>query len=114
MADEFAFLNLNFFTKAEVYPGSIGTFRYRFKRSGWTGDGQLQVWVYENICFELAKDVETAVFPWTEAGVEDLRSWLYEKLRQRGSKPYRIPFPPAPPADSNPTADDGASAKETP
>ena len=36
----FDFLNMAFFTKAAIYPGSVGTFRYRFKRDGWTdGDG---------------------------------------------------------------------------
>ena len=63
MESKFDFLNLQFFTKAAVYPGSIGTFRYRFQRTGWMNDGTIQVWVYENISFELA---------------------------QRGSQPYRI------------------------
>ena len=66
MESKFDFLNLQFFTKAEVYPGSIGTFRYRFQRTGWMNDGTIQVWVYENISFELAQDVETENFPWTE------------------------------------------------
>ena len=52
MESKFDFLNLQFFTKAEVYPGSIGTFRYRFQRSGWMNDGTIQVWVYENISFK--------------------------------------------------------------
>ena len=94
MAHEFDFLNLNFFTKAKAYPGSIGTFRYRFAREGWIGDGTLQAWVYENISFELAQEIETESFPWTEEGVEALRQWLYQKLEERGSEPYRIPFPP--------------------
>ena len=54
----FDHLNVAFFTKAAIYPGSIGTFRYRFQREGWTdGKGVLTVWVYENTSFELAKDV---------------------------------------------------------
>ena len=57
MESGFAFLNSGFFTKAEVYPGSLGTFRYRFKREGWTGGGKIQAWVYENTSFELAKDI---------------------------------------------------------
>ena len=77
MEGKFDFLNLQFFTKASVYPGSIGTFRYRFQRTGWMNDGTIQVWVYENISFELAQDVETETFPWTEEGVE-------------ASEPYRI------------------------
>ena len=88
----FAFLNSGFFTKAEVYPGSLGTFRYRFKREGWTGGGKIQAWVYENTSFELAKDIETETFDWTEEGVAALRDWLDRKLRERGTEPYRIPY----------------------
>ena len=44
----FDHLNVAFFTKAAIYPGSIGTFRYRFQREGWTdGKGTLTVWVYD-------------------------------------------------------------------
>lgn len=96
MSGPFDYLSVPFFTKAAVFPASLGTFRYRFQRSSWYDreDGQIQVWVYENVAFELAEDVETAVFPWTEAGVEQIRQWLEEKLRQRGSQPYYIPYPP--------------------
>ena len=65
---DFSFLTPGFFAKAEVYPGSLGTFRYRFQRNGKIGEGSLQVWVYENTSFELAKDTETETFPWTEEG----------------------------------------------
>lgn len=95
MDTAFTFLTPDFFTKASVFPGSLGTFRYRFQRTGWIGDGQLQAWVYENISFELAKDVETETFPWTEEGVAALREWLLQKLAERGTEPYRIPYPPA-------------------
>ena len=70
MESSFSFLNSGFFTKAEVYPGSLGTFRYRFKREGWIGSGRIQAWVYENTCFELAEHIETETFDWTEEGVE--------------------------------------------
>lgn len=90
----FDFLTMDFFTRAEVFPASLGTFRYRFRRSGWIGGGEIQVWVYENICFELAKDVESETFPWTEEGLEAMKGWLREKLERRGSQPYRIPYPP--------------------
>ena len=33
----FDHLNVAFFTKASIYPGSIGTFRYRFQREGRKG-----------------------------------------------------------------------------
>ncbi len=93
MESSFSFLNSGFFTKAEVYPGSLGTFRYRFKREGWIGSGRIQAWVYENTCFELAEHIETETFDWTEEGVETLRSWLDRKLSERGTEPYRIPIP---------------------
>ena len=31
--------------------------------------------------------------PRTEEGVEALRQWLTEKVRQRGAELYRIPYP---------------------
>lgn len=90
----FDHLNVAFFTKAAIYPGSVGTFRYRFQREGWTdGKGTLTVWVYENTSFELAHDVESQTFPWTEEGVEQVKAWLEEKLAERGTQPYFIPYP---------------------
>ena len=86
----FDFLTLNFLQKAEVYPGSLGTFRYRLKREGKANNGSIQAWVYENICFEKAQDIETETFPWTPEGMEALRNWLEQKLEERGSQPYGI------------------------
>ena len=54
----------------------------------------IQGWVYENPRFELAQNVETETFPWTEEGVEQIRVWLEQKLTERGTEPYRIPYPP--------------------
>ena len=99
MENAFDFLTLDVFTRAEVFPGSLGTFRYRFQRTGWVGGGSLQAWVYENVSFELAKDVETETFPWTEEGTAALRAWLSQKLAERGTEPYRIPYPPKEPAE---------------
>ena len=79
MERQFEFLTVQFFTKASVYPGKP--------------DSTIQVWVYENVSFELAQDVETKTFPWTEEGVEQIKDWLNEKLAQRGTEPYRIPYP---------------------
>ena len=76
MSEHFAFLDMNFFTRASVFPGSIGTFRYRFQRTDWIGDGSIQAWVYENTSFELAKDVETETFSWTPEGVEKIKNYL--------------------------------------
>ena len=94
MNGNFDFLNMSFFSLVSVYPGSLGTFRYRFQRTGWMGDGSIQAWVYENTSFELAQNVETETFPWTEEGVEQIRVWLEQKLTERGTEPYRIPYPP--------------------
>lgn len=87
----FSFLTFHFLQKAEVYPGSIGTFRYRLPAGpGKAGDGQIQGWVYENVCFELAQDVETVTVPWDGGGRGFPRTWLEERLRERGSEPYSI------------------------
>ena len=53
-------------------------------------DGSIQAWVYENICFEKARQIETETFPWTEEGMASLRAWLNEKLRERGSATYSV------------------------
>lgn len=90
METSFGFLSMQFFTKAEVFPGSLGTFRYRFQRTGWIGSGSIQAWAYENVSFELARDAKTETFPWTEEGVAALRMWLEQKLSERGAQPYRI------------------------
>ena len=97
MNPDFQFLSVSFFTKAEIYPGSVGSFRYRFQRFSWPGndDAHIQAWVYENICFEQAQDIETETFAWTEEGVAALRAWLTERAQARGVHPYRIPYPPA-------------------
>ena len=92
MEQHFAFLDMNFFTRAAIYPGSLGTFRYRFQRTGWMGDGSIQAWVYENTSFELAQQIETESFNWTEDGIAALKKWLEQKLEERGSEPYRIPY----------------------
>lgn len=94
MEDAFGFLNAEFFKRAAVFPGSVGSFRYRFQTEGRRDEGRIQAWVYENVCFELAKDAETETFPWTEEGVTALKDWLGKKLAERGAEPYRIPYPP--------------------
>ncbi|MBQ9493879.1 MAG: hypothetical protein IJR54_09150 [Oscillibacter sp.] len=94
MKPDFDFLSVSFFTKAEIYPGSIGSFRYRFQRFSWPGkeDAHIQAWVYENICFEQARNIETKNFAWTPEGVQELRAWLETKLQERGAPPYRVPY----------------------
>ena len=95
MEPDFDFLSVSFFTKAKVYPGSLGTFRYRFERFSWPGkeDARIQAWVYENTCFEQAQHIETETFSWNPDGVQALRAWLETKVRERGAEPYRIPYP---------------------
>jgi hypothetical protein len=39
------------------------------------------------------QEIETETFPWTEEGVEQIKAWLEEKLKERGTEPYRIPYP---------------------
>lgn len=95
LESDFSFLTADFFLKAETFPGSLGSFRYRFQRTGKKDDGSIQAWVYENVSFELAQDVETETFPWSEEGAAALRAWLMEKVRTRGAEPYRIPYPAA-------------------
>ena len=71
MESSFSFLNSGFFTKAEVYPGSLGTFRYRFKREGWIGSGRIQAWVYApgwtTNCQSAARSPTASPFPGSEA-----------------------------------------------
>lgn len=86
----FAFITLTVPKRAPVFPGSVGTFRYRLVRDGKAGEGTIQASVYENICFEKARDIETETFPWTEEGMAQIRSWLSEKLRERGVEPFSI------------------------
>lgn len=106
---DFSFLTSQFFRKASIYPGSLGAFRYRFQQTGKPDNGSLQAWVYENISFELAQEVETETFPWTEEGVAAIKEWLGQKLAERGTEPYRIPYPP--PAEAGPGG--AESAPET-
>lgn len=42
MEDPFAFLTLDFLKKSEIFPGSLGTFRYRFQRTGKVNDGTIR------------------------------------------------------------------------
>lgn len=88
--DPFAFLTLTVPKRAPVFPGSVGTFRYRLVRSGRENEGTIEASVYENICFEKAQNIETQTFPWSEDGMAQIRAWLAEKLRERGAQPFTI------------------------
>lgn len=88
--DPFAFLTLTVPKRAPVFPGSVGTFRYRLVRSGKENEGTIEASVYENICFEKAQNIETQTFPWSEDGMAQIRAWLAEKLRERGVQPFTI------------------------
>ena len=37
--------------------------------------------------------MESQTFPWTEEGVEQVKAWLEQKLEERGTQPYFIPYP---------------------
>lgn len=88
--DPFAFLTLTVPKRAPVFPGSVGTFRYRLVRSGKENEGTIEASAYENICFEKAQNIETQTFPWSEDGMAQIRAWLAEKLRERGAQPFTI------------------------
>ncbi|WP_295858128.1 hypothetical protein [uncultured Oscillibacter sp.] len=88
--DPFAFLTLTVPKRAPVFPGSVGTFRYRLVRSGRENEGTIEASVYENICFEKAQNIETQTFPWSEDGMAQIRAWLAEKLRERSAQPFTI------------------------
>ena len=88
--DPFAFLTLTVPKRAPVFPGSVGTFRYRLVRSGKENEGTIEASVYENICFEKAQNIETQTFPWSEDGMAQIRAWLAEKLRERGAQSFTI------------------------
>lgn len=75
MHPDFAQLTVQWFKRAYVYTGSIGEFRYRFKRDGET----LSIATYTHLCYEAANDVEECEFPWTEEGVEAIKAHLQQK-----------------------------------
>jgi len=88
--DPFALITMTIPKRAPVFPGSVGTFRYRLVRDGKAGEGTVQASVYENICFEKAKHIETESFPWTEEGMAQIRAWRNQKLQERGTQPFSI------------------------
>ena len=47
MEDPFAFLTLDFLKKSEIFPGSLGTFRYRFQRMGKVNERQADTYPYD-------------------------------------------------------------------
>lgn len=77
MHPQFAVLTPHWFKRAYVYTGSIGEFRYRFRR-GKAGEPLLAS-VYTNLCYEAATDIEEREYPLTDEGVAELRQWLQEK-----------------------------------
>lgn len=91
MEDPFAFLTLNFLKKSEIFSRLPRHLPLPLPADG-KGEPMApsQAWVYENICFEKAQHIETETFPWTEEGMASLRSWLNERLRERGSELYRV------------------------
>ncbi len=88
MHERFQQLTPRWFHRAHVYVGSIGPcfhdFRYRFAQDDKAQT--ITASTYTDKCFELAQDVETREFPWTEEGVEELKLWLDEKYRQWESR----------------------------
>lgn len=84
MHKQFEELSPNWFHRAHVYTGSIGSFgndfRYRFVPES---DAKIiRVAIYTNTCYELATDIEESQFSWDEAGVDELKKWLQEKYEE--------------------------------
>ena len=76
MHPQFQELTPQWFKRAFVYTGSIGDFRYRFAHDD---KETLHAAVYTRLCYEAASDVVRQDFPWTEEGVQQLKSWLQER-----------------------------------
>ena len=81
MLDTFEKMNPNWFNRAYVYTGSVDNmFRFRIAQIQTDDKGVLlQAAAYTELCYELATDVETAEFPWDDAGVEALKQWLQSR-----------------------------------
>ena len=77
MHPQFSVLTPHWFKRAYVYTGSIGEFRYRFRRG--KKDEPLLASVYTNVCYEAATDIEEREYPLTDEGVAQLQQWLQEK-----------------------------------
>ena len=73
MHPQFQPLTPRWFYRAHVYTGSIGDFRYRFAQ---VGKEAICASVYSKVCYEVADDVESREFPWTEEGVKALQEWV--------------------------------------
>ncbi len=78
MEEIFAQMTPGWFNRAYVYNGSVGqTFRFRCQQTKTeTGDPAIKASAYTRLCYELAQDVTERIFPWDEAGVEELKAWL--------------------------------------
>ena len=73
MHPQFQDYTVQWFKRAYVYTGSIGDFRYRFAHDDET---TLHAAVYSKVCYELADDVVSQDFPWTDEGVKALQAWV--------------------------------------
>ncbi len=79
MHPQFQPLTPQWFRRAYNYTGSIGDFRYRYFHDD---EKTLHVSVYSKVCFELADDVESRDFPWTDEGVRELQIWIQGKYEE--------------------------------
>ena len=79
MHPQFQPLTPQWFKRAYIYTGSIGDFRYRFAHDN---EETLHVSVYSKVCFELADDVVSRDFPWTDEGVAALQQWVQERYEE--------------------------------
>ena len=70
--EQFQPLTVQWFKRAFVYTGSIGDFRYRYA----TDKTVIHAATYSVYCYEAAQDKTEKDFPWTEDGVEELKTWM--------------------------------------
>ena len=83
MHPQFQPLTPQWFKRAYNYTGSIGDFRYRYFHDN---EETLHVSVYSKVCFELADDVVSRDFHWTEEGVRELQTWIQGKYEAFAAK----------------------------
>ena len=85
----FSVMDERWFHRAFVYTGSVTDreknldFRYRYEQVKGDDGDELKASTYSDLCYELAQDVEEETFPWTDEGVEALKTWYqsqYEKF----------------------------------
>ena len=71
----------DFFSNKNAYTGSAGRLRYLIKPAEEALE--VQIW-NQDVCFALAQILESASFPLSPEGLEEIRAWLTEQYRRFG------------------------------